>query len=191
MTADLAEAIRTQEWIVVTACLVRIAEVPTGTGVGCRDKLKVTRKRVGAIHPDDPHLMLLDRLAKCLKGARLELGQLVEKEHPTMRERYLPRHHGAAPSDETAHGNGVMRCPERSSRRQQVIDRLSGDRMYEHRLRCLIVSEGWKDGRKAFCQHGLPCAWRTDHKHTMATCGCDDQCLLCELLVYDVRIVEC
>ena len=82
-------------------------------GVRGGDELKVTGKRIGAVHPHDSHLVLLYRLSERLEDVGLELGELVEEEDPPVRERDLTRHHGTTTSHEPSHRDGVVRCPER------------------------------------------------------------------------------
>ena len=62
----------------------------------------------------DGDAAIFERLAKRLQHVRMELGDLIEKEHSAMREGDLAGVRGIAAADETRHGDRVVRRAKRS-----------------------------------------------------------------------------
>jgi hypothetical protein len=73
------------QWIVCTRAK------GTRTRIHRAHQLKVRRKRQRAVHPRDSHDAVLQRLPQHLDRARLKLRQLVQEQHPPIRQRNLAR----------------------------------------------------------------------------------------------------
>ena len=89
-----------------------IATPGAGAQVHRRDQLEAGREERQPLDAGDRHDAVLERLAQRLERRPLELGQLVEEQHASMREARLPRTRPGAAADDRGRRRAVVRCPE-------------------------------------------------------------------------------
>ena len=117
---------------------------------------------------------VLERLAKSLQHRPWKLGQLVQQEHATVRERDLSRAGPRAASDHRRSRRTVMRRPkrrhgdERTLRRQKPAHRVDAGH-----LERLSSSERREDSGKPPGEHRLPRSGRAGQKQVVISCGRD------------------
>src|SRR5687767_4728164 len=89
-----------------------IAAVTARTGVHRGDELEARREKGLARGARDRHASGLERLAQRFEHVAVKLRQLVEKEHPVVRERDLARPRQVAATDERGARGAVVRSAE-------------------------------------------------------------------------------
>lgn len=142
---------------------------------------------VGARHGD---LAVLQRLPQRIQHARIEFGQLVEKQHALMRQRDLAGLGAHAAAGERGHAGGMVRRAERPPRRQRAAFDLAGDGRDHRDLEQLARRQRRQDRGQPRRQHRFAGAGRADHEQVMPAGGRDLQRPLGALLTLDVAQVE-
>src|SRR5690606_7260570 len=91
-----------------------VAEVPTSTRVHCRDQLHSRGIGHMCIGASDVDLARFERLAERVEHGALELGQLVEKQYPQVREADLPGPYAQSATGQRGHAGRMVRRAERA-----------------------------------------------------------------------------
>src|SRR5882672_9829338 len=87
-----------------------------------------------------------------------------------MRQRDFTRMRRPAAADEAGHGDGVVRCAERSRAAEPAARReQAGDAPDRRDLDRLVRGEGWQDPGKPASQHRLPTASSSKSSPLVAT----------------------
>src|SRR5262249_32107258 len=92
----------------------RIAVEPARTRVSGRNQRELGRKRQRFTRAGDGDNAIFDRLAEDFQNARMKFGDLVEKEHSTMREADLAWSRSGPTTNQAGVADGVVRSAERS-----------------------------------------------------------------------------
>ena len=156
-------------------------------GVHRRDQLEPRRVGDAMIGARDHDLAGLERLAQRIEHVRVELRQLVEKQHAEMGQRDLAGPRPRAAADQRRHAGRMVRRPERP------VPRQSARRPARPRGSCTIdtssISAGSQrrqDRRQSLRQHRFARARRADHQQVVAAGRRDLQRALGALLALDV-----
>jgi len=83
---------------------IDIPRVAARTRVGRRDQHEPSRIQRGVVRPHDCHAPILERLAQCLQGRPRELRELVQEQHPVMRQHHLADTSPLRAADEARRG---------------------------------------------------------------------------------------
>src|SRR5829696_4531949 len=143
-----------------------VTSVPAGTGVHGtqqRDPRRVAERRG---HARDGHMTIFQGLTQSLQRGPAKLGQLVEKQHPVMRERNLARPRIAAASGEPRGGNGMVRRPERPLRHKRPVA-LAASTVHLGHFYALLHGERRQNSGHPPRKHGLARTRWTTHDYVM------------------------
>ena len=97
---------------VASTFVLGISKPTTGTGIHSTDKHKISRKAQRPLRAANGHDLVLQWLAQGFQVFRSKFGQLVQKEHPTMRQADLPRPRQASTTDQPGIADGMVRRTE-------------------------------------------------------------------------------
>src|SRR6266545_99394 len=137
--------------------------------VGGAHQLKARGEGRASGGAGDDYAAVLERLAQGFEHALRELGQLVEEEHPQVREACLARMRHAAPADQSRARGGMVRSAEGPLAHEPMARReQAGHAPHRGDLDRLLESEGGQDGPKTARQHGLARSWRAQHEQVVA-----------------------
>ena len=143
--------------------------VAAGAGVHGAHQHKaagVGRPAPGPADGDDP---VLQRLPQRFHGGAAELRQLIQEQHPVVRQRDLPRPRDAAAAGQPYHRNGVVRRTEHPIFQQRDPGRQKpGRRVDLGGLHRLLKAHLRQDGGQTLGQHALAGAGRPDQQHVVA-----------------------
>ena len=165
-----------------------VAGARAGTRVARSDEHDRRGEPDRALTARDADAAALERLPERLERRPRELGELVEEQHPAVRERDLA-------------GARVRPAPDQTLRRDRVVRRAEGplcgerpvtepgDAADPRDLDRLLVGRGRQDSGQASRQHRLARARRPDHEHVVAARGGDLERPLRVALPPDVRQV--
>src|SRR6476659_5920330 len=118
----------------------------------------------------DKDLPVLDRLTQCFERGPLELGELVEQQHATMREARLARSEPRPTADDRRGRRAVVRRAERRVADQRVLRiNEARDRVNARDLEGLFLLEWRQDPRQAASEHRLADARWTAEQHVVTS----------------------
>ena len=95
------------------AATATVTQITAGTGIHGRHQLEARGKLRTVGRPGDQDASGLQRLPEHLQHPSVELRQFVQKQHPQMGQRDLPRPRIASPAHQGHPGGGVMGGAER------------------------------------------------------------------------------
>ncbi len=134
---------------------------------------------------------VLKRLTQNFERAAVELGELIEKQHPVMRKRDLAGRGRRAATDQAGFADRVMGCSV-GTRRQQ---RLAGAEQSHRAVDAggfdrFASAEPGQNGGHAFGEHCLAGARRAEHQEIVISTGGDGDGALGHLLPADISKVD-
>ena len=100
----------------------RISPRTAGTEIHRPDELERRRVERSPFRSGDADHAVLERLSQCLERWADELGQLIEQQHPVVREARLAGSRTAPTADDRRRGGGVVRRAKRRARDERVLD---------------------------------------------------------------------
>ena len=142
---------------------------------------------VGAGYRD---LAVFHRLAQRIQHPRIELRQLVEKQHALMRQRDFAGSCAHAAAGQRRHAGGMMRAAERPPRGERAALDLARDRGDHRHFEQFGRRQRRQDRGQPRRQHRFAGAGRADHQQMMPAGGGDLERALGALLALDVAQVE-
>jgi hypothetical protein len=131
----------------------------------------------------------LQRLAQGIEHARLELGQLIEKQHAEMRKAHLAGTRAGAAADQRRHARRMMRRAEGSLGGELAAHQLARERVHHRDLEHLLGRERRQDRGEPCGEHRLAGARRPDHQKIVAARGRHLENALGAFLALDVAQV--
>ena len=141
----------------------------------------------GHLGPADGHAALLHGLAQHLEHRALEFRQLVEEEHPVVRQADLARLGVGAAAHEGHVADGVVRGPEGAHGNERVLlAHETCHTVYLRGLQALAQCERWQDARHALGKHALAAARRAYHDGVVPAGGGNLEAALHALLSFHV-----
>ncbi len=138
------------------------------------------------IGPRDHRLSALERLAQRVENLRVELRQLVEKEHAEMGERDFARARPRAAADESRHARRMMRGAERARPADAPAGEIAGEAPDHADFEHLGRLERRQDRGHPPGKHRFAGARWPDHEEMVASGGGDLERALRGLLSFDV-----
>ncbi len=141
-----------------------------------RDKLEPGRVGHMVIGAGNHGFPGFHRLAQCFERPRLELGQLVKKQHAIVGEHHLARQRPVPATHKSSLGRRVMRCTEGADWCQAGRAQLAGNGRDRRNFQHLGSIHRRQNGGHPRGQHGLTRAGRTHHQHVMTTCSSYFEC---------------
>jgi hypothetical protein len=138
------------------------------------------------VGPGDHRLSALERLAQRVENLRVELGQLVEKEHAEMGECHFARTRARAAADERRHARRMMRRAEGAHPADAPASEIAGEAPDHADFEHLGRLERRQDRGEPPRQHRFAGAWRTDHEEMVTAGGGELDRALRRLLALDV-----
>lgn len=160
--------------------------MPAATGVHRRDELKARRPgdvRIGASNLDLPGL---ERLAEGFEHRALEFGQLVHKQHASVRERDLTWAGVRSAAHHRGHRSGMVRCSKRSAAREATVDQAPAQTVDHPHFQHFGWIKRRQDADKARRQHRFSGTRRADHEQVVATSRRDLKSAFGRLLTLDL-----
>jgi hypothetical protein len=158
--------------------------------IHCRHQHEARRIGDPVVGARDRDFAGLQRLAQRIQHLRLELRQLVEKQHAVVGERYFTRPRVQPAADERRHAGGMMRRPERPAVGQRAAFDFAGDRSHHGDFEEFGGRERRQDRGQSRCQHRFAGAWRPDHQEIMAASRRHFERALGAFLSFDVGEIE-
>jgi hypothetical protein len=111
---------------------------------------------------------VLERLAKHLEDVSPVLRQLVEEQHPVVREAHLAGAGRRSATHQPGVADRVVRCPERPlDHERAATPQMPGDGVDERRLERLGEGERGKDPGKTAGEHRFAGTWRTHQQEVV------------------------
>ncbi len=165
---------------------MRIGKKTTGTGVHGGDQHEVSRIVDRAHRAGDGNISILQRLPQDLQNVALEFRQLVEKEHPVVRQRNLSGLGHRASADEARIGDRMVRGAERARGNHGLAVEKTHDAVNFCRLQSFRQSQIGQYGREPSRQHGLAGPRRTDQDDIVTAGRGDFQGAFDMLLSFDI-----
>ena len=138
----------------------------------------------------DRDLAVLERLPQRIEHARIELRQLVEKQHAVVGERNLAGPGADAAAGQRRHAGGVMRRAERPLIGQRAAVEFAGDGRDHRHFEQLGWRQRRQDRRQPCGEHRLAGARRADHQEMMSAGGGDFERALGAFLSLDIAQIE-
>lgn len=139
------------------AAPVGVSVVAAGAGVHGRHELEAGRKLGPPGRPRDGDVAALEGLAQGLEHALLELGQLVQEQHPVVGQADLAGARRAAAAHQGRRGRGVVRRAQRPEA-PQLGPEAALHRQDGGALQRFVVAHRRQEAGQALGQHRLPSA---------------------------------
>ena len=163
-----------------------LAGAAAAAGIHRGDELNAGWVGDAVIGPRDHGLAGLERLAQRIEHLRVELRQLVEKQHAEMGKCRFARARARAAADQRRHARRVMRRAEGARPADAPAGKIAGEAPDHAHFQHLGRRERREEGGQPLRQHRLAGAGRPDHQEIMPAGGRHFERALRRLLALDV-----
>ena len=160
-----------------TAAAGAVPQPPTRAGIHGADQKRSRRERGFGVGPRDGDDSVFQRLTQSLQGAAAKLGQLVEKEHPVVRETDFAGTRAVATTDQADFAHRMVRGAKRARAGQTAGGgEHPGDAVNGHDFQRLVGRERREETGQTPRKHCLARPRWPDHQEVVAPCRCDLEC---------------
>ncbi len=164
--------------------------IATRTGIHRDDELKFGGILHLHRHARNGNHAGFERFAQRFERATIEFRQLIEKQHPPMREADLSRRHTRTATDYRVHRCGVMRATERTTTVSALIKASGACRGHHGHFHRLSIAEWRQQSCDPMRQHAFAGPWWTDEEEAVVPGNRHGERALCLQLTTHIQKIE-